>query len=142
MVAVKSIIKSKRYNESSGANDVGVLILSTPLEFTDSVKSIALPDPRQRSYNVGPVHFSGQGRNSTVKVIKSKIYSFKECSKKFNTTTLTKDKGCAAVNASSKCEVSYQVLNIYIYILKRDSIIDNARRSISTRWAFSWSCNI
>lgn len=95
-MAVKQIQASKEYKESTGANDIGIVVLATALKFNDKIKSIAIPNPKARSTsNEGPAKIAGK---------KSKVLTPEECKKKFG-TSVPKDKACASVSGSANCKV-------------------------------------
>lgn len=106
VVQVQSLKKSDSYNKETGANDVGVVVLAKPLEFTDSIKAVLIPKKGRAASNIkGPTYVSGYDSNSSVKVVESQVLSAKECKEKFS-TEVSKDKACGVVGDSAKCTVS------------------------------------
>lgn len=103
---VKKLVKIEGYNEKTGANDVGIVVLTKPLVFSDTVKAILIPKlGRAVAELKGPTIVTGYGTNSSLQVVEPKVLTSKECNEKFK-TTLSNDKACGELGGSSKCMVS------------------------------------
>ena len=48
VLPVRSIIIHEKYDNPTGVNDIALLVLKTPIKFTDRIKAIRIPGPNQK----------------------------------------------------------------------------------------------